>query len=51
MIPDKFEQLIHESECTYLDFKRAQYPFQGASGSFRLLEDDFHKWNLPRLHL
>ena len=19
--------------------------------SFRLLEDDFHKWNLPRLHL
>lgn len=41
MIPDKLEQLLHESECTYLDFKRAQYPFQGASDQAKseLLKD------------
>jgi len=26
---EQLEQLLHEDECTYLDFKRAQYPFAG----------------------
>ncbi len=29
MKPEQLEQLLHENECTYLDFKRAQYPFAG----------------------
>ena len=38
---DKLEQLLRESECTYLDFKRDQYPFVGASDQAKseLLKD------------
>ena len=41
MDPDKLEQLLRESECTYLDFKRDQYPFAGASDQAKseLLKD------------
>jgi hypothetical protein len=31
MKPETLDQLLHESECTYLDFKRDQYPYVGAS--------------------
>lgn len=41
MTPDKLEQLLRDSECTYLDFKRDQYPFAGASAEAKseLLKD------------
>lgn len=31
MKPELLERLLNESECTYLDFKQAQYPFGGAT--------------------
>ncbi len=31
MDPNKLEQLLRENECTYLDFKRDQYPFANAT--------------------
>jgi hypothetical protein len=39
--PELLEQLLHENECTYLDFKRAQYPFSGESDEVKseLLKD------------
>ena len=41
MSPHKLEQLLRESECTYLDFKRDQYPFVGAADQAKseLLKD------------
>jgi hypothetical protein len=41
MTPETLERLLHENECTYLDFKRDQYPFQGSSDPVRseLLKD------------
>jgi hypothetical protein len=29
--PELLEKLLHECECTFLDFKQAQYPFVGAT--------------------
>lgn len=41
MKPEILERLLHESECTYLDFKQAQYAFSGASDEVKseLLKD------------
>lgn len=41
MKAELLERLLHESECTYLDFKQAQYPFVGASDEVKseLLKD------------
>jgi Putative DNA-binding domain len=39
--PETLERLLHESECTYLDFKQAQYAFSGANDEVKseLLKD------------
>jgi hypothetical protein len=39
--PEILEKLLNESECTYLDFKQAQYPFVGATDDVKseLLKD------------
>lgn len=41
MKAELLEKLLHESECTYLDFKQAQYPFVGATDDVKseLLKD------------
>ena len=39
MDPRFIEELLHEEEGTALDFKRDQYPFDGADESRRLAED------------
>ena len=41
MTPHKLENLLRESECTYLDFKRDPYPFVGATDQAKseLLKD------------
>jgi len=37
--PEKLEQLLHENECTYLDFKQTQYPFENDAVKSELLKD------------
>lgn len=39
MNPQVLERLLHENECTYLDFKKAQYPFVNDEVKSELLKD------------
>lgn len=52
MKADQLEQLLHENECTYLDFKQAQYPFAGENDEVKseLLKDILALANAEKNH-